>query len=158
MKHIYAVSYLKFKDLIKEHNITNETVNQRNTAFIQILCTDNGEEFVLNNNDNVLSLRFDDIDEPLDLKLFGEEYVQVYPMSEVQADHIVEFVEKNKDKETFIVHCMAGVSRSGGVTRWISEHFKQSNFAYREENPYVKPNQRIINLLRKAKLAAGEQP
>jgi len=87
MKKIYAVSHNKFIREIQRLGITNDNVKEHNTAFIQIGNTDLEEcefmPFTLNNNDNVLSLRFDDCDEVFNTPIIGSlRYVPQYPMSE----------------------------------------------------------------------------
>jgi predicted protein tyrosine phosphatase len=147
MKKIYALSRYRFCELIDDRNITDENVREHNTAFIQILnAGDEGDLcFKLkSNNDNVICFRFDDADEAVDLP----GYVPVVPMEEWQAQLLVEFIKRNEHKATFIVHCLAGVSRSGGVTRFLAEHFDVTLRDFAEYNPYVRPNQRIVSMLR----------
>ena len=66
MKKIYAVSHNKFISELNRLGITDDNVKEHNTAFIQIGNTDLEEScflpFYLKDNDNVLSLRFDDFD------------------------------------------------------------------------------------------------
>jgi len=156
MKKIYAVSHNNFLKTIKRLDINDDNVLKHNTAFIQIGNTDledsNTLPFYLNDTDNVLSLRFDDCDEEFSIPVIGElRYVPQYPMSEQQAETIFNFIEKNKNKATFLVHCRAGQSRSGGVIKFIAEYF---NIPYNElikDNPQIYPNQRIVSLLREIK-------
>lgn len=156
MKKIYAVSHNNFLKTIKRLDINDDNVLKHNTAFIQIGNTDledsNTLPFYLNDTDNVLSLRFDDCDEEFSIPVIGQlRYVPQYPMSEQQAETIFNFIEKNKDKATFLVHCRAGQSRSGGVIKFIAEYF---NIPYNElikDNPQIYPNQRIVSLLREIK-------
>jgi len=156
MKKIYAVSHNKFIREIQRLGITNDNVKEHNTAFIQIGNTDLEEcefmPFTLNNNDNVLSLRFDDCDEVFNTPIIGSlRYVPQYPMSEEQAEIIFNFIENNKDKATFLVHCKAGQSRSGGVIKFISEYFEIPYNLILRDNPMIYPNHRIVSLLRQIK-------
>jgi predicted protein tyrosine phosphatase len=99
-----------------------------------------------------LSLRFDDCDEVFNTPIIGSlVYVSQYPMSEFQAEVIFSFIEKNKDKETFLVHCRAGQSRSGGIVKFLGEYFEiPYNIIYRD-NPRIYPNQRIVSLLKQVR-------
>lgn len=156
MKKIYAVSHNKFIREIQRLGITDDNVKDHNTAFIQIGNTDLEESdfvpFVLNDNTNVLSLRFDDCDEIFNSPIIGGlQYVSQYPMSVEQAEIIFNFIEKNKDKATFLVHCKAGQSRSGGVIKFISEYFDIPYNNIFRDNPLIYPNHRIVSLLRQIK-------
>lgn len=153
MKKIYAVSHNKFISEIQRLEINDDNVKEHNTAFIQIGNTDLEEHdflpFILKDNNNVISLRFDDCDEVFDIPVIGGlNYVPQYPMSEEQAEIIFNFIEKNRDKATFLVHCKAGQSRSGGVIKFISEYFEIPFSQIIRDNPRIYPNQRIVSLLR----------
>ena len=153
MKKIYAVSHNKFISEIQRLKINDDNVKEHNTAFIQIGNTDLEEHdflpFILKDNNNVISLRFDDCDEVFDIPVIGGlNYVPQYPMSKEQAEIIFNFIEKNKDKATFLVHCKAGQSRSGGVIKFISEYFEIPFSQIIRDNPKIYPNQRIVSLLR----------
>ena len=156
MKKIYAVSHTKFISELNRLGITDDNVKEHNTAFIQIGNTDLEEPcflpFALKDTDNVLSLRFDDCDEVFNTPIIGGlTYVSQLPMSEEQAEVLFNFIEKNKDKESFLVHCRAGQSRSGGVIKFLAEYFEiPFNLIYRD-NPNIYPNQRIVSLLRQIK-------
>ena len=156
MKKIYAVSHNKFISEVQRLGITDENVKEHNTAFIQIGNTDSYEidtlPFILKDNENVLSLRFDDCDEVFNTPIIGGlEYISQYPMSEFQAEVIFSFIEKNKDKETFLVHCRAGQSRSGGIVKFLGEYFEIPYNIIHKDNPRIYPNQRIVSLLRQIK-------
>lgn len=68
----------------------------------------------------VLTLRFSDITKPLDYK--GQ---MLYPINKKQTLQLLEFIEKYKDKN-FIIHCAAGISRSGAVAQFINETYGHS--------------------------------
>ena len=156
MKKIYAVSQNKFLCELQRLGINDDNVKEHNTAFIQIGNTDLEEPcflpFALKDTDNVLSLRFDDCDEVFNTPIIGGlTYVSQLPMSEEQAEVLFNFIEKNKDKATFLVHCKAGQSRSGGIVKFLSEYFEIPLTAIYRDNPSIYPNQRIVSLLRQIK-------
>ena len=154
MKKIYAVGYNRFVEILKSRNITNDNVLDQNTAFIQVGGTDlettDEYQFYLKDTDNAIGLRFDDADEIVQAQIIGtDKYVGVYPMTEEQAEILYEFIEKNKDKETFLVHCRAGQSRSGGIVSFLGEYFKIPEREIRLMSPGIHPNRRIVNILNK---------
>ncbi len=87
-------------------------------AIIEILDTQPGINqwaWFQEDDSRILKLWFDDTETGGFLKAFDEE----------QADKIFKFFEANKSIcNKWIVHCAAGVSRSGAVGRWIFDVFK----------------------------------
>lgn len=157
-KNIYALSEMNFKLLMKDKGITDENVHEhKGTAFIQIINSDR-DDFHFKDADNVIGLKFDDADEVVRARNVGAlSYKGVYPMTKAQAKKLYKFIERNKEKGTFVVHCKAGQSRSGGVTKFLSEMFGISDLDYRLANPRCTPNMRIVNLLRNEKGSAKER-
>jgi predicted protein tyrosine phosphatase len=154
MKKIYALSYHRFVETLSCRNIDDSNVFKQNTAFIQIGDIDREAkedyEFTLKDAENVIGLRFDDCDEEIRIKILGtDEYEVREPMSEEQAQILYNFIEANKDKETFLVHCRAGQSRSGGVVSFLGEYFNIPEREIRWMSPRIHPNRRIVNILNK---------
>lgn len=163
MKPAYALSWLEFKNIIEVSRKDN--VDLTKYAFIEIMGQQDllthhwilkgpAHPFDMEASDNILQLCFDDVDEPLAIPILGElederEYNHVLPMNEHQAIIIINFVKLHQDKRSFLVHCAAGVSRSGAVAQFIMEYFGGTHEEYKRLNPYTVPNQRILNILRK---------
>jgi predicted protein tyrosine phosphatase len=56
----------------------------------------------------------------------------------------------NLYKKTRIrLHCQAGISRSGAVAKFLGEYFNLSYSDIVKYSPMIKPNIRIVNILRK---------
>ena len=62
---------------------------------------------------NVLNIDFDDVAEN-----------EKGAFSELQIQEMLCFIEDNKDKEEWFIHCSAGISRSGAVASYLYEWFK----------------------------------
>ena len=61
---------------------------------------------------DVLTLFFDDIEAPADgLTLFSSR----------QADRIIDFILRNRKADTLLIHCYAGISRTGAVADFALE-------------------------------------
>lgn len=85
---------------------------------------------------DVLTLFFDDIDREVEgATLFSEE----------QADEIIDFVRKNKDVDTLLIHCHAGESRSRAVGAFCVELFGADSKKYFETG---NPNMHVYNTLK----------
>lgn len=71
----------------------------------------------LPNADNVLNIEFADVDNSGNMKWENA-------LTREQAEIIVDFIERNKNEKTyFFVHCSAGLSRSGGVHKFIIDTY-----------------------------------
>lgn len=142
-----------FDDLLKKENITDENVEEfKNTAFISIISSGEFEKsYLKENHKNYLSIKFDDLsnEEYEKYKLSHNEKHELILFSEEQADEIINFIYLTGAKQ-IIVHCSAGVSRSGAVGTFINDCFKgQDYFGFIKDNPFIKPNSYILNTLRK---------
>lgn len=71
---------------------------------------------------------------------------------------IVDFINKHKEKSVFMVHCSAGISRSGAVATFLYDKFLSEidKEQFRRENKYIRPNLYILNRL-KSLLPAGAE-
>lgn len=99
---------------------------------------------------NVLKLEFDDVterDTEDGLLHFNVEL----------AKKIHEFIKNipADDKKEFIVHCAAGVSRSGAVgymmNEWFNKFLKMNridNEAFTMNNPHIMPNPEVVRILK----------
>ena len=97
------------------------------------------EEFL--DADNLLILYFDDVDEGFS-----------HAMTPEQAKQIVDFV-RIEDDRPIIVHCTAGISRSGAVgevLNWYFNRFEANDLDYRKfeiMHPDIVPNAHVRRLL-----------
>lgn len=137
MKIIRALSKYVF-----DNNFTSDRIESlsSNSCFISILDMDNDEN-LYNKADNFLQVRMWDIEEDT------EKYKK--PSREV-LDEIVNFVNKHIDKKNFIIHCSAGVSRSGAVATYIYDKFytEVDKETFRHYNKFIQPNLYILNTLK----------
>lgn len=125
-----------------DENFTSENIKRYDyAAFISILDPDN-EETKYEPADNFLQVKMWDIEQDEESK---GRFFPKPPDSELKK--IVEFVEKHKDKICFIVHCSAGVSRSGAVVTYIREKYNVDYEEFRKENKSINPNRYILNQL-----------
>ena len=121
---VMALPQNTFDEWCLSHKLNDDNVeNEKQYAFISIIGTKDVLEHYLkekdtkhyfkNNHDNVLNLEFDDVDH--DFEFHGH---NAFALSEDQAQEIVEFIERNLDKN-IIIHCRAGVSRSCAILQYI---------------------------------------
>ncbi len=81
---------------------------------VSFFTVDNGAELHPNWAE-VLRLKFDDV---------LSRYDHFYPITEDQAGQIITFLDTVQDRvEKVVVHCLAGVSRSAGVAKFVAERY-----------------------------------
>lgn len=111
-----------------------------NCFFISILDPDNSENY-FPDSDNYKTVWFYDLEYELgDYKIFNNNI----------AKELIEFILKNKNKSNCIVHCTAGVARSGAVGKFINNILGEENKKrFRKSNPHISPNRLVLKLLNK---------
>lgn len=139
---LYCFSVDWFNQLMREAGIYRDGTNlPEHVAIISILEPENnrGEEYhyfypETKNSDRILNIDFDDVDgdssvwdnfyrtEPDRFIVYKGNLIK--PITDKQADEIVNFIIKNLGKH-FIIHCYAGVSRSKAVTQFIFDTFEE---------------------------------
>jgi predicted protein tyrosine phosphatase len=162
----------EFEKLMKLNKLNDNNIeNVSDTAIISITCGDNSNDmFIANkhgindehyfkqNHSNVLNMEFYDIDKEVEIN--GKVYV---PFTTEQANRIIDFIEVNKNKH-YIIHCHAGISRSGAVAQFITDFYgwaDKSTFRYQYSQRIV-PNTEVTKKLkeewfrRKSKLDSKE--
>lgn len=97
--------------------------------------------------DNFLQVKMWDIER--DVVLNGS--IKYEKPNDSEILKIIDFVNRNKDKTTFIIHCSAGISRSGAVASYIADkfHSEVDRFEFIRNNKQIQPNLYILNRLHK---------
>lgn len=141
---VAVLSKVRFDELMREKNITNENVEERkDILFISIndtLGTDAVPYFT--NHKNVKVLYFDDVEEDLET---NQGIAKAF--TEQQAAEIIEFLEQNKHVTTAVIHCTAGISRSGAVGLFVNDYFGGEHQVFKVLNPHTLPNGKVSQLL-----------
>ena len=178
MVEIHTLSVADFKHTMQNNDLYDCNIEQRtDLAVISIgnSFEDSDPDDIFSNgpssrwfryqHKNVLNLTFDDItapekwqmmtlftrqstdgSEPDENGISGSEYVL---FDEEMAHRLVEFVEDNRKAKVWIVHCSAGVSRSGAVARWLKDclKFKYGIEANNVDGRYAVPNAYVLRIL-----------
>lgn len=146
---IHAIDYQSFNNAMSERNINDETIKAwKNQAFIEIQSErdlDSCPFWFKENHPNVLRITFDDTEKDY---LDKDYWVRV--ITDEKAKEIFDFVIQNKGKH-FLIHCHAGVSRSGAVAQFICELNDISLQEFQTMNPYTLPSFEVLSKLRKIK-------
>lgn len=152
--NVYVLSKLGYNDLIDKLNITNKNISDKDVFIISINDT-SSDEPRLRNNQNVKVLYFDDTDKDIIVPIIGtEKKVKAKAFTREQAEELLDFIENNKTKSNCVVHCSAGISRSGAVATFIVDYFNLDWFKFKNDNPHIHPNNHVLKLL---KMVLGEK-
>lgn len=140
---------IKFTEYCKYNMISDSNIDDLDICLIEILNTseckepfkdwDNGcnTQMFNNNHLNVLTLIFDDVEYD-DIESKGHLYKA---FTKEQGKSVLDFINKNIDKSKFIIHCSAGISRSGAVGRFIFDYLKFLNYNVKfPEHNKINPN------------------
>lgn len=154
MEHVKVLilSKTRFVDLLRDKGISESTIATRfsRIAFISILDTEDSLPVFHQEHANLLQLRFDDVEEDIEVPVIGTgKTLAIRAMTQDQAGAIVRFVAAHRDKKIFVVHCTAGVSRSGAVGHFVNEFLGGNRAGFKEMNPNICPNRHVLKLLAK---------
>ena len=80
---------------------------------------------------------------------FKDVSVEGFPglITEEQAIEIVAFLKKFSHKKKLLIHCDAGISRSGAVGFFACRYYGLDELEFIKNNPYIYPNPYVFNLL-----------
>lgn len=143
MKQIKAIP----KRVFDEHFTNKEFKYYNYACFISILDIDNDEQNFNLSIENFLQVKMWDIEMDVkDIKT-GETYEKP---SDIELQKIIDFVNKHKDKSVFMIHCSAGISRSGAVATFIRDKFisEIDKEKFNSENKYIQPNLYVLKRLK----------
>ena len=133
-----------FRKLMIENQINDTNVEERDSlAMISISEPNSPEEYCYFREDhnNIKRFFFYDIDEEhKDYPRFSREDAKR------MFDFIVEKLQDPKVKK-FIIHCHAGISRSGAVGEFIQELIGMDYFEFHTQHPHILPNGWVKKLL-----------
>lgn len=146
---IYVLNKISFSDIMKLNNINSLNVESKNLFIVSINNSNEtlNDTFFKKDFNNVLHLFFDDISEESKVTSSGK---IVYGFSEEQGKKLLMFLDNiDINKKHFIVHCNAGISRSGAVGTFVCDYFDFNYDQFKRLNPMIRPNSRVLSIMRK---------
>ena len=150
-----------FDSLMTYLNLDDSNVElNNNLAMISIICSYECNNTYMvekhgigdvhhfkEDHQNVLNINFDDLEN--DKLVDGLTYKTI---NTEQADILVNFIFGNIGRD-FIIHCHAGISRSGAIAQFIRDYFNNDfdvhNFDLKIKS-MIRPNQRVYKELKQA--------
>lgn len=150
---IFIQSKPEFNDLMDTNNLSDDNIEERSdVAFISINDTRGSwsQSWFKHDHPNVIRLWFDDVENDTDkFSPTNKDGVKAFSVND--AKKLKKFIIDNKNKKSFIVHCSAGISRSGAVGQFICDYFGCNREEFLRDNPYIHPNGRITRMLNNLK-------
>lgn len=161
MVNIHTLSAADFKRTMQDNNLYDCNIEQRTDLAIisignsfddeladDIFANGPSSHWFRFPHKNVLNLNFDDIAAPEEWKALSK-CSQFVLFDENIAHQIVNFVETNRVATIWIVHCSAGVSRSGAISKWLKDwlEYKYGIAANNVDGSYALPNPYVLMML-----------
>ena len=153
---ILILNKREFNKFMEWNMIDDSNVESQDAMFISINNMYREEDkhdkwgrtsYFKRHHKNVMIMHFPDV---------GEDYHEKFPndpkvFTPHKAKKLYEFIKANKDKSMAIVHCAAGISRSGAVGTFIYDMYGRDTMTWEEfkrKNPRICPNTHVYRLLR----------
>ena len=142
---------------MKDKGVTPANVETLKDAFLISIQNDTGDKdykpTFTESLKNVHVVAFSDVEQDTPTKLIGtDETVVAKAMTPQQAQDMYAFIKKHRHRKTCLIHCTAGVARSGAVGAFVAELMGVNYFDFKRANPNVQPNVHVLKLLREARL------
>lgn len=145
--NVFVMNKNAFNATMQNANITNDNIETFSKVCIISINDTTGTDEVsyFENKENVKVMFFDDVEK--DLVVGKEETIKLKAFTEKQADEILQFISKHKQKESCIINCSDGSSRSGAVGTFLNDYFNNDWIDFKKKNPYILPNGHVLRLL-----------
>ena len=147
---VHILAKREFDKLMQVNDITDENVEKFDSmifiSIVDTLCETNHFE---KDHNNCITLKFDDVEN--DLEPSPTQIFSTKAFTKDQAKKLFDFIKANRDKEKCVVHCMAGISRSGAVGTFINGYAKGDWELFMRTNRNIMPNGRVHRMLNEAK-------
>ena len=153
---VTVISKFTFDQYIKGIGVTNENVEEKfkNFCFISIIDTIgySGPSYFNGDKSNVKILYFDDVDESGTVGMWQgiSKDRALKSFSEEQAVEVIDFLENQRNGDICLIHCLAGISRSGAVVVFVNDYFGTESYQeFMRRNPMIQPNGKVLQLLKR---------
>lgn len=146
---IFVLSKRHFDHLMIKEGLTNDNVEKNIKAFFISINDSCGTDEVPHFTDkhNVKVLFFDDVDKDEVIQRKNKETLIAKAFSEEQGRDLIKFIDRHRNKKVCIIHCAAGISRSGAVGEFINDYVGNKYEDFKKDNPHTLPNGHVLRTL-----------
>lgn len=145
---VLVVSKPEFNNMMSAAEVSDNNVEEKLKKYALISINDTFGPWSVSwfdkNHSNVLLLWFDDVERDGERSPTNKEPGRAFNEDQVQS--LIDFIDDNMDKD-FIVHCTAGISRSGAVGRFINDILGGDKEKFLRTNSRICPNGRVSRML-----------
>jgi predicted protein tyrosine phosphatase len=144
---VKVLSKPEFNDLMANHRFDDSNIENLKTLALISINDTHGQwsaSWFDKDHTNVLRLWFDDIEKDLQTSPTNPDKCLAFTVE--QAKQVFDFINANYEKD-FIIHCSAGISRSGAVGAFVNDYFGWDRTKFDKDNPYIHPNGRVSRML-----------
>ena len=145
---VTVLNYNDFWEMREKNSINDETVETyEDTLFISILDSANwfAKRQFQEDHKNVLTLQFDDVLH--DGEPSPTNNIDTRAFDNTDGNKVMKFLDDNQDAEFCVVHCAAGISRSGAIGQFVNDYFGGDYAMFKQRNPQIMPNEMIVMML-----------
>lgn len=147
---ITVLNEIEFIRRMSTEGIIGDGITSRGDIYIiSINYPYEGTGYFKKEYENVLNLYFDDTE--TNVEIYDDDINEVrelIPLSINDGRRIISFLEKIPNGvDELIIHCKAGVSRSGAIGLFANDFFRMDYHRFMERNPRVRPNQHVVRVL-----------
>lgn len=143
---VTVVPKSNFDGSLKKSGVTDDNIHKRSDLFLISINDTRGTPevpYFKYQHQNVLTIFFDDVEEDIEHGKYGK----IEAFSYGHAKQILHFVQANAHRKKCLVHCAAGISRSGAVGTFINDYFRADYADFKKRNPHIHPNGHILAML-----------
>jgi predicted protein tyrosine phosphatase len=145
---VYVFSQEEFNNIMRQNGIDNSNVEERTEVFYISINYEEDDKPYFTDKENVKVMFFDDVDQEYNAPVMSiNENRVAKAFTRKQAKELFDFINKHKDKEVCIVHCTAGISRSGAVGQFINDYTASDKQWFKQQNRHIIPNNLVLRLL-----------
>jgi predicted protein tyrosine phosphatase len=150
---IHVLSKHQFDELMKRNELSDKNIEREKDLWLISINDSVGTKekpFFSKNHHNAIRFFFDDVDKNILIKKKGQKRGKlVKAFTERQGRTLFRFLKRisPNEKTQIIVHCSAGISRSGAIGEFCADYFKMKHSEFKKMNPHTHPNHRVLRLL-----------
>jgi len=148
MKNILVLGKTEFDNLMKYSFTNDSNVEEKDIMFISICSPkDDNQPYI---STLCKSSYFEKEHPNVKIMYFGDySNSGEHSFTEEQAKELYEFIEANKDKSMAIIHCGAGISRSGAIGTYVFDYYGKTTYEkFKRANSKILPNHYVYRLLK----------